>query len=769
MKKTLFSIFIALIGFKAISQVILPKKVDKISPVIVSPDIKKVLATGSVAVSSAMVAGKYFLKTALVDRYLDIKDGNFNPGSSLQIWDLHGGWGQVWEAIPSGDADYFYLKSETARYLDVQNANPAKEAAVQMWSFNGSNAQKWKFIPQAGGYSIQSKLGTYLDVNAAGTANGNVVWMWEKQTNAGLANAQKWLCLPAGKGNELNGFVDMHTHPMSYLGFGKKLMHGAPDIGSIIPAGTRNCNPTDFRARTMEEALGNCNSTHGGWGIDNTCGDYIRAIAISKAADDEYVFNVDHNPFTGGNLHGDHQHAFVETSPNFQYLPHQSSKVHQQMWWEWIKRAYDQGGLRVMVALTVNNELLADVLNGDAPKDDKGTSDLQIDEIKAFVGRHDDFMQVAYSATDVKNIIYNNKLAVIIGMEVDDIGNFNKTTINETTVRNEIQRIYNKGVRYIFPIHLTDNKLGGTAVYEDMFNYATKFTTGKLIEVESAASLDASITKRMGNGLDDHGNLAIGAVLAAASGIPFPPALHIINCPIPTLGCWDKFQKTGALLAPNPQYASYSAISGGHINKLGLTPIGIFAVKEMMKLGMIIDIDHMSQKSINATLEIAESFRYPINIGHNGLRGTEASERNASRATTTRVSALGGMFGVGTSDSDDGHADAVSYITNFQQVWTVMGNRAVAMGTDVNGMERLPRASPGLSTDRFYSGGFTKCRTGSREWDYTTEGVTHYGLMADFMQDIKTRNSTVYNNLMKSSDYFAQMWEKCERSAINVR
>ena len=32
----------------------------------------------------------------------------------------------------------------------------------------------------------------------------------------------------------LHGWVDMHTHPMVNLGFGGKLVHGAPDIGSLI-------------------------------------------------------------------------------------------------------------------------------------------------------------------------------------------------------------------------------------------------------------------------------------------------------------------------------------------------------------------------------------------------------------------------------------------------------------------------------------------------------------------------------------------------------
>lgn len=575
--------------------------------------------------------------------------------------------------------------------------------------------------------------------------------------------------------NGLTGWVDMHTHPMSHLGFGKRLMHGVPDIGSIIPAGTRfkgfnafekECNTVDERATSIEQALGTCNATHGGWGVENDCGNYVRAITISKAFDDEYVYNVDHNPFTGGNVHGDHRHEGIETSPNFLYWPHQSSKVHQQMWWEWLKRAYKEGGLRVMVALTVNNELLAEVIDGDAPKDDKTTGDEQLDEIRDFVGRHNDFMEVAYSASDLRRIVSANKLAVILGMEVDNIGNFNKNNVvcNEETVKAEIHRLYDKGVRYIFPIHLTDNKFGGTAVYEDLFNYANKFSTGNLFTIQSSATIDPTITHRLGAGLDGAGNLGVKLALDAASGIPFPPAFHLFDCPIPTLGCWDKFKFIRNLLSPDSRFFSYAATPGGHANATGLTRLGVVAIREMMRLGILIDIDHMSQKAVDSTLTLAElNNNYPVNIGHNGLRGPSGNERGASQKTVERVAALGGVFGVGTADNDHDNTDAVKFISNVQSVSsTVTTLKGIGLGTDVNGMERLPRASQGLNSDAFYKD-FPKCTTGNRTWDYTKEGVAHYGLMADFMKDVKERNINIYNKIMSSAEYFAQMWEKCDR------
>ena len=577
----------------------------------------------------------------------------------------------------------------------------------------------------------------------------------------------------------LNGWVDMHTHPVSHLAFGKRLLHGAPDVGSLIPRGTRNCNPTDFRATTITEALGNCNGTHGSWNpTNNACGDTVRSLVISNLFDGDFV-----------NKSGlDHQHEGIETAPfNFAYFPHQSSKVHQQMWWEWIKRAKEKGNLRVMVALTVNSELLATILNGDAPIDDKASADLQIDEIITFVGRHNDFMEIAYTPADLRRIVGADKLAVILGMEVDNIGNFNKPEIafSETTVKVEINRLYAKGIRYIFPIHLVDNKFGGTAVYDNLFNAASKFSTGGVtgnyFDVESG-----SVKYRLGVSSIQGGDFMVmqtfAPTLIALSGTPYPPAMQGDPskpdfCPVPILGCWKTFRTLQSIFTPNPSYAVYSGISGGHVNKKGLSELGKFAVLQMMKLGMLIDIDHMSDKSQADTLEIAErvnngvSNDYPLNIGHNGLQDPRGSERIALLSTVKRVAALKGVFGVGTSDSEKHKFDSQTFVLSFGEVWTAMGGNsygAVAIGTDVNGMERLPRAPENVSPN-FYNSDFPISKTANREWHYPSEGVTHYGLMADFLKDVKDKSPTVYENLMNSAEHFARMWEKADRQKTKVK
>lgn len=582
----------------------------------------------------------------------------------------------------------------------------------------------------------------------------------------------------------LVGIVDMHTHPMSHLAFGKKLLHGAPDIGMIVPAGTRNCNPNDFRAASIVDALGNCNATHGGWGLNNRCGDHIRSFVVSGLFDDEFKHNLGNDPFNGGNLFGDHRHEGIEINPlepnpgMFKYAPHQSSKVHQQMWWEWIKRAKEEGHLRVMVALTVNSELLAKILNGDSPQDDKASADLQIDEIKTFIGRHPDFMEIAYTPVDLRRIVGQNKLAVILGMEVDNIGNFNKpgVVVTEATVKTEILRLHGKGVRYVFPIHLVNNKFGGTAVYEDLFNFANKYSTGSFYKVVESDAVAYKLGKMSDIGVFMSTSKDLRPLLDGMYGVPYPPAFNadpgspdFCMNPIPfngSLGCWRTFRLLKGILNPPPEYQVYDTIPKGHVNDVGLSGIGKFAVKEMMKLGMLIDIDHMSDLSQADTFTIAEGFNYPVNMGHNGLQNQRVSERITTIDTVKRVAASGGVFGIGTADSDEHNYDAQTFISSFSEVWTAMGNNpAVAMGTDVNGMERLPRASQGI-TPNFYSSTFRKARTGTRIWDYTTEGVVHYGLMADFIRDVNIRNTTVFNNLMTSAEKFAQMWEKADKQKL---
>jgi microsomal dipeptidase-like Zn-dependent dipeptidase len=537
----------------------------------------------------------------------------------------------------------------------------------------------------------------------------------------------------------LKGIVDLHTHPLANVGFGGKLLYGGVDLGSLLPADP-DCHQ-HVRATSMEQALGHDGSTHGsfgvggptsagGVGIQNPCGDFLREQVI-------------HGVQTG-NKAAD-QSSDARGAPDFPEWPVWNDITHQKMWVDWIRRAYN-GGLRVMVALAVNNKTLADATAGpgDFATDDKSSADLQIAETKSFVARHSDFMEIASSPADLERIVRANKLAVVLGIEVDNIGNFNKVeSLNDAQIREEIDRLFNEGVRYIFPVHVIDNQFGGTAVYEDLFNYSNFREFGNWWQLQCA---DPSINyKFTPQGFD----LLTFTGEAAKLGIDFAARTP------PTY----------------PDCAQH--------NPRTLTPQGVFAVKEMMRHGMLIDIDHMSETTQIATIAIAKSVGsgstsgYPLNSGHSGVRGFfpqgvvrksgpfpgDETERSMNDGLYGEIAHLHGMAGVGSAN-----LTSFEWLEMYQKVVQVMGGGVSAgFGTDTDGLAMGMPRRPGSSVH--YDDSFPRSSSGTKWWDYNLDGVAHYGMLADFVKDASNSpalGSLVQNNLMFGADYFLQTWKKCE-------
>lgn len=529
----------------------------------------------------------------------------------------------------------------------------------------------------------------------------------------GIEVSKLWRSLP----NSLRGFADLHTHPMINLSVGGKLVHGGTDIGSLLPADSK-CQ-AKVRAKSIDQALGMDNSTHGGWGLDNGCGDDIRKAVIDNFQEQNHAV-VTPDKATG--------------YPDFKDWPKWNDITHQKMWVDWLRRAYD-GGERVLVALAMHNSTIAAGVSGpgDGPTDDKASADLQIAEIKAFVGRHRDFMEIALSPADMRRIVSSNKLAIVLGMEVDNIGNFNKVNATPDQVRTEINRLFNNGVRYIFPVHLTDNKFGGTAIYQDVFNLSNYREFGSFWDIMCAGPTEGITHRFKVAGFD--------FALAAAKGT-----------------------KLGVDIFRNPPDPANLKCAQGHKNKRDLQPLGSTAIDEMMRLGMLIDVDHMSTNTVEETLAKAEKVPggYPLVSGHNNFRSIDGTENNRTDQQLIRIGKLGGMFGLG-SDA----VNAKDYVTRYRKAIELVGAGRVAFGSDLNGLVRDPSPRPGAT---IYNSAFTMSKTGDKKWDYSKDGVAHYGMMADFFRDMSSmgQDGVILNsNILKNAEMFAQMWEKAEKQSKN--
>jgi hypothetical protein len=189
---------------------------------------------------------------------------------------------------------------------------------------------------------------------------------------------------------------------------------------------------------------------------------------------------------------------------------------------------------------------------------------------------------------------------------------------------------------------------------------------------------------------------------------------------------------------------------------------------------------------------------YPLNSGHSAIRDPNSAsfnrEQSRTQAQLRQIACLGGMFGLGT----DG-AMAYDWANQYMQAIGIMstgtcpnsgllGPGLVAFGTDTNSLVKTPRPTmveldPNVAprfVDVFNHNldipglpplGPSLKAPPNVAWDYNRDGVAHYGMLADFVRDVRGSphgHDLVDNHLMRSADYFWHMWQKVERVSPQV-
>jgi microsomal dipeptidase-like Zn-dependent dipeptidase len=491
-----------------------------------------------------------------------------------------------------------------------------------------------------------------------------------------------WKADPAAP---LWGFADLHAHFMAHMAFGGNAFWGLP------------YDPNHPIAEGMQYALASCAPIHGG------------LININA--------EIGHIP--GGGW------------PDFVVYPRFTSIVHQQAYIDWIYRAY-QGGLRLATCLAVNNELLASKSPSDQPLDDKSAIQIQINGMKEMVkfidsqfgGPGKGWMQIAYSPEEAQKIIAEGKLAIILGIEVDSLGNWRRVedlekichgdlNLARQLIGLELDWLRGMGVRQVTPIHLTNNAFGGTAIYLRFLETVNLFVTGERWTVEDAWKTGVRYRlDKDGADLKDEMERT-----AAVSGQRIERRMRrtlIDHIP----GIHNLFDVVE--LAP---------VHGGHANTRGLNKYGVLLLEEMMARGFIIDVDHMSEKATDTALAMAEERGYPVICSHCWFRdllfsgetefdplkqehyGTSDVHKVAHEAgkrgdQVERIGKLGGMVAPILNQGDiaglkralpDLAGKIPEPIAASSTAWAqaylyavAKTKRGVAIGSDINGAAGLP-------------------------------------------------------------------------------
>lgn len=506
------------------------------------------------------------------------------------------------------------------------------------------------------------------------------------------------------------GFADLHNHVFNHLTFGGRLIAGRVTehpLSGDIAAGLRTENG-------MRHALEECEHHHGAAPGDQS---------LSVTAEFCHV---------------------REGFPTFDGWPKATTTMHEQVYVDWLRRAW-QGGLRI-VHVDAGNSAFAAQVFGEAnfwlggPKNPFKTCDVNaiertLDAVDEFVaGEGDGWTEIARSSVDARRIVAEGKLAIVLGVEVDALGDYFTTCPQDNALFSRIQKrecrafpsgdrdaarsaihttlewLHERGIVHVIPIHVIENAFGTPATYGREFDINSQWANGKGYPLR--------------NGWDDH----IRYVLNDDNVDNNSFLTWILSYLDDVAPKFDPSRVQGGV-PPDGRI--------GHTAAAGLTEAGTILLTEMKELGMLIDIQHMSDASTDKTLDWAEHEDYPLVLTHTGFRelsfgyyATRPWDPKRSAATVAeydtaqieripsdalkspdqieRLRKLGGMIGVGLTTTYVGASwgrSPVDFCDDTSITWSSAyryaiehtGGRGIGLGSDTNGLATLP--SPRFGPD----------------------------------------------------------------------
>ncbi|MGW1427435.1 galactose-binding domain-containing protein [Streptomyces sp. NPDC002431] len=419
--------------------------------------------------------------------------------------------------------------------------------------------------------------------------------------------------------------------------------------------------------------------------------------------------------------------------PTFKDWPAHDSLTHQQNYYAWIERAW-RGGQRVLVNNLVTNGVICSVyFFKDRGCDEmaairleaKKTYDMQAFIDTMYGGPGKGWFRIVTSSTQARQVVEQGKLAVVMGVETSEPFGCKQildvAQCSEQDIDRGLDELRGLGVSSMFLCHKFDNALCGvrfdSGALGTAINVGQFLSTGTFWKTEDCRG-------------PQHDN-PIGNATASEAESRLPKGVAV------------------------PSYAS-----GAQCNTRGLTDLGAYAVRGMMKRHMMLELDHMSVKAAGQAFDILESEAYP---------GAISSHSWMDLGWTERLYKLGGFAAqyMGGSEGFSAEARRTEALREKYQV-------GYGFGTDMNGVGGWPAPrgadTPNPVTYPFRStdGGsvIDKQTTGDRTWDFNTDGGAHYGMVPDWIEDIRiVGGQKVVDDLFKGAESYLRTWGNTEKHA----
>ncbi len=166
------------------------------------------------------------------------------------------------------------------------------------------------------------------------------------------------------------------------------------------------------------------------------------------------------------------------------------------------------------------------------------------------------------------------------------------------------------------------------------------------------------------------------------------------------------------MVAPTHFYDNEWGGSAHGVGKAGLTEKGRELVRRMEARGVLVDLAHASEQTIDDVVAVATR---PLVVSHTGVRGTCDNGRNLSDEQLRKIASKGGVIGIGYWNAATCGPDARAVARAIRHAADVVGVGHVALGSDFDGAVTVPFDTTGvvLVTDALLEEGFTEEEVGA--------------------------------------------------------
>ena len=543
----------------------------------------------------------------------------------------------------------------------------------------------------------------------------------------------------------VRGFVDLHTH----LGFPKAM-------ASLAMAGDL------FHPYGIEHALKDCAYLHGKDGMLD--------LLESERANE-----------------GDAGHA-TSGYPDFEYWPRRDTSTHVQAYYRWLQRGY-LSGLRLLVTDVTGNptacQLFSLLKPGKAQGDCNSASEVEnqtryIYALQDYIDAQEGgpgagWFRIVTSPQRAREVINANKLAVVLGSEYGTLFDCHESSAFCTPdyIDQQLQTLYDLGVRSVFPIHRFDNGFGGTRPAGGpagaWMHLASKLSTSNAPSLFQMLDPWGYLFKPIGGhywqmdlcpagikgtseimSMEQFINQDFRGIVSGLTDIPnIGPAINaLLNFAV--------FNK----LEPLPDYQEFAA-TDSVCNVLPLHPLGRYLVNRLIDKGMIIEIDHMGYYTMLDTLDILEQRQYSGVVSSHGWM-------EDSPALRQRIFHLGGQVSPFNHRPSDNARAMKTYAAEMAPFPYLI---ATGLGSDVQGVTSQTDFDDDFQVEYPFAGidgtvTFTIPKTGNRTFDYRSEGMANYGMLAEWVENFRQIDqrdkSDLTTQLMNSAEAYLQMWERAQ-------